>query len=230
MNMHPRSRVTASEGIALLIVLLAVVLLSALGAALVLATTAETHIAMNFQRSSEALYAAEAAAERAIDDLRGVADWTTLLTGAVFSSFVDGPPSGTRVLDDGAMLDLTQVVNLANCEKPTGCTIADMNAITDDRPWGAENPRWKLFGYGRLRDMLPPGAIASAYYVVAMMADDPGENDNDPLRDGGVNNPGAGIFALRAEAFGPAGAHKVVELTVTQDGPWVRPLSWRELR
>ena len=228
--MTRRCASTGRDGVALLIVLLTVALLSAIGAALVLATTAETHIAMNFQRSDEALYAADAAAERAIDDLRALADWSTLLTGAALSSFVDGPPSGTRRLDDGSTLDLTQVANIANCEKTAVCTTADMNAVTDDRPWGTNNPRWRLFAYGRLRDMLPAGAIDSRDYVVAMVADDPGENDGDPSRDGGANDPGSGIFAVRGEAFGPASAHKVVELTVTRNGPAVRPLSWRELR
>jgi hypothetical protein len=219
-----------NDGVALLIVLLAVVLLSAIGAALVLATTAEMHIAMNFQRSEQTLYAADAAAERTLDDLRGVADWTTLLSGTVFSPFVDGAPSGTRRLADGSSLDLMQVVNMANCQKPTACTSSDMNAVTSDRPWGANNPRWKLFAYGRLRDMLPAGAIDSTSYVVAMIADDPGETDGDPSRDGVTTNPGAGIFAVRAEAFGSGGSHKVVELTVTRNGPDVRPLSWRDLR
>src|SRR5436190_416722 len=139
---------SSDHGIALIIVLLTVMLLSAIGAALVLATTAETHIASNFQRSDEALYAADAAAQRALDDLRAVADWTTLPAGAVVSAFADGAPSGTRRLDDGSMLDLSQVVNIANCEKPAGCTSTDMNAVTDDRPWGANNPRWNLFAYG----------------------------------------------------------------------------------
>jgi hypothetical protein len=218
------------NGVALLIVLLTMALVSALAAALVLSTTPETHIAMNFRRTQEALYAADAAAARALDDLRPIADWTELIAGGVLSPFVDGPPSGTRQLDDGSTLDLEQVVNMANCQKATGCTTSEMNAVTDDRPWGANNPRWRLFAYGRLRTLLAPGVIESPYYVVAMTADDPGENDNDPTRDGAGSNPGAGIVAVRAEAFGPMGAHKVVELTVARDGVRVKPLSWFELR
>ena len=33
----------------------------------------------------------------------------------------------------------------------------------------------------------------------------------------GVANPGAGILAIRAEAFGVGGAHKVLEATVRRD-------------
>lgn len=218
------------RGIALIIVLLAMALMSALGVALVLATVAETHISAGFRRSHEALYAAEAGATRAIDDMRAVADWSTFPSGTVLSSFVDGAAGGTRRLDDGTVLDLTQAMNLANCQKSASCSVGDMNAVTDDRPWGANNPRWKLFAFGPLRAMLPSGAIRSPYYVVVMIGDDPGEIDDDPTIDGSPPNPGAGVIALRSEAFGPGGAHRVVELTVARAGPAVRMLSWRELR
>ncbi len=57
------------DGIALLVALMAMLLLTALGAALVLATSSETIIAANFRRSAELLYAADAGLERVIDDL-----------------------------------------------------------------------------------------------------------------------------------------------------------------
>lgn len=218
------------SGLALIVVLLAMVVLSALGVALVLTTTAETRIAANFRRAQQTLYAADAAAARAIDDLGAVADWTALVSGAVLSSFVDGPPSGVRRLDDGSAVDLAQVASLANCQKAAGCSNADMDATTDDRPWGPNNPRWKLFAYGRLRDLLPPDPVAAPHYVVVMAGDDPGETDNDPTRDGAPGTPGAGIIALRAEAFGPGEAHKVVELTAMRGDRAMRVLSWREVR
>jgi len=224
--MHRR----AERGVAMVVVLLAMALMSALGVALVLATVAETHISAGFRRSQEALYAAEAGASRAIDDMRAVADWSALPSGAILSSFVDGAAGGARRLDDGTVLDLTQATNLANCQKVAGCTVGDMNTVSDDRPWGANNPRWKLFAYGPVHDMLPSGAIQSPCYVIVMIGDDPGETDDDPTVDGSPPNPGAGVIALRAEAFGPSGAHRVVELTVARVGPAVRMLSWRELR
>src|SRR4029077_16732021 len=55
------------------------------------------------------------------------------------------------------------------------------------------------------------------YYAVVMVADDPSENDGNPLQDGvSQTNPGMGVIAMRAEAFGPRGAHKIVELTVAR--------------
>ena len=73
-------------------------------------------------------------------------------------------------------------------------------------------------------------------YVIAWVGDDSAENDGDPLTDGGgESNPGAGILAVRAEAFGVGGAHTVLEATVRQDTegpgvPMVRMLSWQEVR
>jgi PilX N-terminal len=218
------------RGLALVVVLMTMVMLSALGVALVLATTAETRIAANFRVAEQTLYAAEAAAEHAIDALALVPDWSALLGGGVLSSFVDGSPSGTRQLDDGTVIELTEAVNYANCQKASACSTSDMDAVTEDRPWGPNNPRWSLFAFGRLRTLLPPGAAPVPQYVVVMTGDDPGEVDNDPLRDGAAGTPGAGVVALRAEAFGPGGAHKVVELAVARGSSAVRVLSWREHR
>jgi len=53
------------------------------------------------------------------------------------------------------------------------------------------------------------------------VADDPSENDDNPAIDGGppvsgAKNPGANVLALRAESFGPHGAHKTIEVTLTR--------------
>jgi hypothetical protein len=69
--------------------------------------------------------------------------------------------------------------------------------------------------------LLPTGTINSLFYTVVLVADDWSENDNDPSRDGGApaagsSNPGAGVLALRAQAFGPRGAHKTIDLTIAR--------------
>ena len=101
-----------------------------------------------------------------------------------------------------------------------------------------------LYAYGMVNDLMPTGTINSPFYAVVLVADDPSENDGDPTRDGAdEGNPGTGVLAVRAEAFGPRGAHKVIELTVArtdasgledgvpgQSGTSVRILSWREVR
>lgn len=147
-------------------------------------------------------------------------DWTLVISGALRSSWVDGAASGTRTLADGSTIDLTQIVNLANCQKPTLCSTADMDAVTADRPWGASNPRWVLFAYGAVRDLLPGSStIDSPYYVVL-------------LAGAAVAPAGWNALALRAEAFGPRNSHAVVEATSGRAAGTARArfLSWREFR
>jgi hypothetical protein len=207
--------IQSERGIALLVAIMTVLFMTALGGALMITTTTETKIANNFRNASEALYAADAGLERSMDDLLTIPDWNALLSGAVTSAFIDGP-KGTRTLSDGSDLDLNQVVNFANCQKPT-CSTSDYSAITLERPWGANNPRWQLFAYGPLANMVPTGTINSPFYVVVLVGDDPSETDDNPLMDGSTaDNPGSGVLALRAEAFGPRGVHKLIEMTVAR--------------
>ncbi len=230
------------RGVAIVVAAMAITLLMALGAALILVSSSETMIAANFRVSGEALYSADAVLERAVSDLRGLADWNLALEGLVRSSFVDGAPTGVRQIAGGGTINLAGVVNLANCGKSTPCTNAEMNAVTSARPWGLNNPRWQLFAFGWLDQMVGGAPQASSFYVVAMVADDGSENDDDPSLDGSsrgvLPNPGRGIITVRAEAFGPRASHHVVEATIERflmdelvpTGPTgVRMLSWREV-
>jgi len=235
--------VRGERGVALIVALMAMTLMVALGTALILTTTTESKITRNFAITSEAAYAAEAVLERAVDDMLMVNDWTSLLNGTAASGFVDGTPTGTRALADGAMLDLGGAINIANCQKTSACGDDEMNRVTDERPWGLNNPRWKPFAWGPL-SRLTPGSTTSPFYVVLLVGDDPSECDNNPLVDGGDPvppcgagssfNPGAGVLSLRAEAFGPFGTHKIIEATIARNANHpnrsVRMLSWREVR
>src|SRR5436189_5541097 len=111
-------------------------MMSALGVALSLVTSSEALIAANFRAGTEARYAATAAAERAIAEAAVIADWNGLLDGTVRSMFFDRAPGGPRVLADGSALDVSQLLNLANCQKHTPCSAAEMDAVTAVRPWG----------------------------------------------------------------------------------------------
>jgi hypothetical protein len=210
------------RGVALVITLVALALLSAIGVGLVLATSTDVLIAANAGAAGEALYAADALFDRTLAELRTVADLTPVLNGSLSSAFVDGAPSGQRTLADGSILSLDSILNLAKCQKPSSCTETEMNASLRNRPWGVRNPRWRLFAYGALRP--PAGSTGSdlPVYVVSMVADDPRETDGDPWRDGGptgsVVNPGAGIALVRAEAFGRRNAHRIVQgLVIRRD-------------
>jgi hypothetical protein len=204
-------------GTAVVIVLGALLVLSAMGLALALLSATESMAGANLRRANAALYAAEAGIERALPDLVRAPDWDEVLGGRVRSGFTDGPPEGARVLPDGRLIDLGQVAALANCGAAGGCSSGAMDAVTVDRPWGANNPRWTLFAYGPLSALLPAGPSPPPEYLVVLVADDPSETDGDPRRDGRAGtSPGAGVIQLRAEAFGPQAAHRVIEVTVAR--------------
>ena len=203
------------RGAALVVALMATMLLSALGLALILTTTTETKIAGNYVHSQEAMYAADAAIERMVQDVLTVPDWNNMLTGAQRSAFVDGAPSGNRTLPNGAVINLTEATNMINCGKLTTCSTTEMNTSTEDRPWGANNPRYQLFGYGPSNNFIETGTLNSPFYVIVWVADDPADSDGDPTKDGNdSNNKGSGVILLRAEAWGGRGAHKVIEVTL----------------
>jgi hypothetical protein len=219
---------------AIIVALLSMLLMSALGAALVLTASSETTIAANFRDGQQGLYAADAALERALDDLASIADWDGALRGEARSGFVDGPPSGVRMVAGGTQLDLAAVANMANCRRPDTCSAASLVALTAARPWGPNNPVWRLFAYGPLVALLPSPAVESPFYGVVMVADDPAENDGDPLDDGeSTDNPGARTLWVRAESFGPRAAHYTIKATVARSGtipPAIRVLAWRSTR
>jgi len=225
------------DGFAMVVAMMAMLLMAALGVALVLTTSVEVIIAGNFRSAAEGLYAADGILERALSDLLIVGDWNPLLNGTLQSSFIDGSPGGARTLPNGTPIDLNETLDMANCQKSTTCTSGDLDEVTAERPWGANNPRWQLYAWGALDSLLPAGSTRSASYGVVMVADDPSENDGNPLRDGaGPGNPGAGVLALRAEAFGPRGAHTIIEMTIARPDPAeegvgrARVLSWRQIR
>jgi len=206
---------TNERGAALVVALMATMLLSALGLALIMTTTTETKITGNYTYAQEAMYAADGVIERTVQDVLTIPDWNDMLSGAARSAFVDGAPSGTRTLPNGAVIDLTQATNMINCGKLTTCSVTDMNTSTEDRPWGTNNPRYQLFAYGPSTDFIETGTTNSPFYVVVWVADDPAEIDNDPTKDGNdVTNKGSGVITLRAEAWGGRGAHKVIEVTL----------------
>jgi hypothetical protein len=247
---------TDEHGLALVVSVMAMLLLSALGAALVLATSADVALAANAGAASEAFAAAEAVFERTLAELQRAPDFTSVLNGSFPSTFLDGTSPGARILVDGTRIDLLELRNLAGCQKRAGCTESDLNATSRDRPWGSRNPRWRLFSWGVLSNSASVLADAPPVYAISLVADDPSETDADPLRDGGRTgpsaNPGAGILFVRAEALAGRGAHRVIEAMVVRHdlvasarweaadpttrgpapagSPALQVLTWREIR
>jgi Tfp pilus assembly protein PilX len=203
------ARARDERGIALVVALLSMLLMTALGMALVATTMTETRISGNYSYGTEALYAADAVVERIMQDLLTVPDWNNVLAGTTTSSFIDGA-SGVRTLPDGQSLNLTQLTNTIRCGTTSTCTDAQMNAATEERPWAANNPRWQLYAYAPLNQMLPTDSINSSMYVVLWVADDPSEKDGAPLID--TN----GVLSMIAHAYGPGGVRRVIEVTVAR--------------
>jgi hypothetical protein len=232
------TRAADTRGTATLLAIAAMLLVGVLGAALILVSSTEIIIAASFRAGIEARDAAASMMARSLDDMAVAADWAGPIAGTVVSSLTDGV-AGVRVLADGSTVDLSQVLNLADCALTTACTAADLAAVTRDRPWGANNPSWRLFAYGPLSAVLPSATVVgSPYYVVLFVADDPSGSHRGAVGDW------EGL-ALRAEAFGPRAAHAVVEAIVRRivnpgDGdteynsglepPLMTLLSWREVR
>ena len=231
--------VKTDPGVALILVLLITSFLSALGLGLALAVFMDQLASGNHRGSVAMLYAADAGIELAARDLSLAADWNGVLAGATRGSFTDGAPAGVREIAGGGVVDLTAETNLRNCGKPTACTSAQMDANSRERPWAANNPRWRLYAYGPFQDLLEVVRPVACYLAV-WVADDGREEDDDPGADAEAGEPGRGIVRVRAEVFGPMGARRAIEAELARvcrrhDGeedclPGIRVQSWQELR
>lgn len=203
------------RGAALITALLATMLLTALGMAAVLVSNTETMITSNYRRSSEALYGADAAVERAIQDLLLIPRWNDALAGA--SAAAAGVPDLSQERSSftyGAALNNALPI-------PAGGTVTlccDNGSVSDQLQdetntanlWGTNNPTWRLYSWGPLTSVLPTETVDSDVFVAVWVADDPSETDDNPLQD--TN----GVLTLHAEAYGGSGSRKIVEVTVAR--------------
>jgi len=205
-----RTRLTNEDGSALIIALMSMMLLTALGAAVIMVSRTETAISNNYKNSQEALYAADAVIERVVQDLLMVPRWNDILAdggsgvAGVTSSFTNGNPGTAISLPAGGKVTLN-------------ATTASMQAETEAaNVWGANDPQWRLFAWGPLSELLNTSAVDSNMYVAVWVADDPADGpsvnvaDNNPLLDAN------GTLTLRAEAIGPGGTRKTIEVTVAR--------------
>ena len=197
MTTHTREPLAGDDrGSAIVIALIATVLLTSLGVGLVLLTNTESAIASNYRAGNETLYAADAAVERVVQDLLLVPRWNDILSGTVQSGFVDTTLTPT--------LSSQQAVSL------TAMT-SDVQTQSDaTAPWGLNNPVWRLFAYGPMSSMLGANSVQSDSYLVVWISDDPAEVDDDPSAD--TN----GVLTLFAQAIGPYGTIRSVEVTVAK--------------
>ena len=228
------------RGVALILVILITTFLSALALGMAMVVSMSQLAEGNYTGSIGMLYAADAGIALAAHDLAQAPDWDLVLSGASVGEFVDGAASGARNIPAGGLLSLDRETNELNCAKTTACTVAQMNANTRDRPWGANNARWQLFEFGPLSH-LEALARPVPWYLLVWVADDRRETDGNPMLDGSAaDKKGRGILRVRAEVFGAMGARRAVEAELArscslQDGvetcqPGVRVQSWQEVR
>ena len=190
------TRLADERGSSLIISMLAVLLLTALSAALVLTTNTEVLITKNFKSTQQALYGTDAGIERSIQDLLREPAWGSILNGAIQSGFTDDPP---RAFPNGAPVDLTAL---------TGALQADSDAL-----YGGTNPDrpvWQIYAHGPLDDLIPNSFVPTRGYVLVWVADDPGEADGAPAVDSN------GTVILHAEGYGEGASRKVIEATAVR--------------
>lgn len=182
------------EGAALVVALLAMVLLTALGLGLMLLADTERLVAANYQRSVETLYAADALLGRTIGGLRWAPNWNAVLAGTAPSGFADS--TRTPRLPSGVTINLDTVT-------------VDIQTQSDAMgPAGANRPVWRLLSWGPLPGLLGLGSVASGQYGAVWVADDRFDVDGTAAADSND------VVALHAEAYGWAGARRIVEAVV----------------
>lgn len=190
-----------------LLALVTTLVLASIGLGLVTVSNTEVVMAANHREASEMLNAAEAAAELASAEIIRAESWNDVLTGVTRSAFVDG--TTTPRLASGEILNLVAATDT-------------MQAASDaEVKHGANNPRWRLFLYQPLAALT---RSFSSQYVVAWVADDPAETDNDPLTDSN------GIVLIRAQSAGRLGMARTIGVTVAKKDLGIGITSWREVR
>ena len=225
------------RGVALLAALVVMAIVGAMGLGLALTTSLEPLAAANYQAHRAARLAAEAGVAVAIHELAGMADWNLVLAGQAGSAVLE---QGDFEVDlpDGTRAGLEELTARATCGRPGACSEGQRVAFSAARPWGPNNPRWRIFGHGRLDRLVPQGAGLPPIVVVVWVADDPADADGDPSSDSGVGpagewRPGGCVVAVRAEAFGPRFARRALLATVARPapgcGPGARLVSLRDL-
>jgi hypothetical protein len=156
-------RAKHDEGAALVVVLLVSALLFTVGLSVVLVADVDTLISGSYRDGVIARYAAEAVGDAMVTELAAVDDWTPILAGAT-SAFWGSSASAGTVVDAASV------------------TAALQQQTYGGTPWGANTPRWRLFGRGDPgHDLFTGGAPGS--FALVWVSDDVAETDGDPLAD-----------------------------------------------
>ena len=222
MDRQPSSaRLRDEQGTALIIALMATMLLTALGMTLVLMSNTETMISSNYRNSQEALYAADAGVERIVQDLLLIPRWNDILAPDTSSAPACSgvAPFYPKSLTPSGFIDTSTTVTIPESGQTIDLLKATcnlQNGTNGSAIWGTNNPVWRLFAYGKMRDMLPNDVIDSQMYLAVWVADDPADAPSTGIPDGDPTVDSNGVLTVHAEAYGPSGTRKVIEVTVAK--------------
>jgi hypothetical protein len=169
----------------------------AVGAALVVRV--EVKVAERFRQSAEALYAAEAALDVSLSELRTMPTWTPVFEGGRRSSFSDGAFMGAKTVPGGGAVNVCCGVGSASDR---------LASDTRTSPVPARRALvWRPFLWTPF-DVLAPGDPPSRLYVIVSVA-----NDEE------AGEGGADTILVRAEALAPDGLHRTIESLVVRRHP-----------
>ncbi len=193
---------------ALVIALIAALLMTALGTALVLNTSAETMIASNYREAQEGIYAADAAFERTRPEFQVAGSWNPLLAGAVRSAFVDGPASGKT--------DAVRWIEPRPCQPGQPRELRE----SDRLQFGRHEPRDRRAPLGRQQSTVAALRPRRSSRLALLPRRAGWRRWVGRRREpaGRRPGPGAGVLEVRAEAFGPRGSHHRVDVTLAREG------------
>jgi hypothetical protein len=191
-------RLDSERGVAFLVAIAFVAMLTAAAGAAALNARLESLLAASFRESCEARALAHASLARAIADLSSMSDWTPPLSGAV-STFIDGSGTGPKRLPGGDVVVL--------CCGTDSLTEQLQQRGNGGLSWGADTPQWRLFGWGPAARWLDEGRT-SPYYVVMWIADDVEDGDGDAARDSN------GVLLIHAAALGRGGARRMFQAVI----------------
>jgi hypothetical protein len=204
-----RIRESGEQGSGVVLAMVVVSTLLALGLGLIAVSATERAIAGNHHAGVQALYAAEAAAEYVLTELRSDPSWSPALSGERHSAFLES--TSQPVAPWNAVVDLTAMT-------------AQVQQHSDDF-WSAgfDTPRWQVFAAGTF-EALTGRDDAGRLFLTAWVADDVADGDADPDVDSN------GIVMIRTQALGLGGLRRglLVVLRRTESGTEVT--SWREVR
>ena len=202
-----RVMMTGDRGVGLVIVMMVTLVMVGLTGMVMALISTHTAVAVNYRRSLELLYAAEAALELVVQDLGREGAWEPALRGH--------PPSRIWLTDprvpmaDGVVLDFTRVT-------------LDLQRTRGD---ATVSSRWHFVGH------TPPGVAMSVgswnepQVVAVWLANDVRAIDVDGQNDDPTQ------LVVYAAAFGSGLSHRAVQATVRRHvAGWVEVTSWRVAR